>query len=51
MRTSLKVDLLKITFVITYLLIVMTAVKAWSDPLQECGENPFSTKIIKYETK
>jgi hypothetical protein len=49
MRTSLKVDLLKITFVITYLLIVMTAVKAWSDPLHECGENPFSTEIIKYK--
>lgn len=32
MNTSAKCDILKVTFLITYLLIVMAAIQAWSNP-------------------
>ena len=49
MNTSQKVNILKVSFILTQLLFVLTAVKAWSCPSKECGEIPFSTEILQYE--
>lgn len=49
MKASLKFHILKVSFILWYLLFVFAAVKAWSFPIEECGEIPFSTEITSYE--
>lgn len=51
MKTALKVDTIKFTFIISYLLIVLSAINAWAGGTDKkgCGESPFETNIIKFE--
>lgn len=51
MKAALKVDILKSVFLISYFLLVLTAINAWATGSKKkgCGDSPFETNILKFE--
>ena len=51
MKAAIKVDTIKCVFIISYLLIVLSAVNAWATGSKKkgCGESPFETNLVKFE--
>lgn len=49
MHTSYKFHLIKVAFLVSYLIFSLLAGYAWAQPNQDCGELSFNSEILKFE--